>query len=149
MVPVPDSRPRLLPYLVSAASVAAVGVAAYVLTRFVPLPHVSIVFLAAVLTSAALWGFWPAVLAAMLSVAASCFFFYAPLFDFRVADVQNVADLAMFIVVAALTSRLAANVRAQALEARRRQESVAALLAFSERLADSTSDADLHAAVVE
>ena len=49
MAPVPDSRPRLVPYLVSAASVAFVGVAAHVLTRFVPLPHVSIVFLAAVI----------------------------------------------------------------------------------------------------
>ena len=149
MIPVPDSRPRLVPYLVSAASVAVVGIAAYVLTRFVPLPHVSIVFLAAVLTSAALWGFWPAVLAAVLSVAASSYFFYAPIFDFRVADAQNVADLAVFVVVAALTSRLAANVRAQALEARRRQESVTALLAFSERLAASTSDDDLHATVIE
>jgi two-component system sensor histidine kinase KdpD len=148
MAPVPDSRPRLVPYLVSAASVAFVGVAAHVLTRFVPLPHVSIVFLAAVLTSAALWGFWPAVLAAVLSVAASMYFFYAPIFDFRVADAQNVTDLAVFVVVAALTSRLAANVRAQGLEARRRQESVAALLAFSEALAESTSDADLHATVI-
>lgn len=148
MVPVPDSRPRLAPYLVSAASVAFVGVAAYALTRFVPLPHVSIVFLAAVLTSAALWGFWPAVLAAVLSVAASMYFFYAPIFDFRVADAQNITDLAVFVVVAALTSRLAANVRAQGLEARRRQESVTALLAFSEALAESTSDADLHATVI-
>ena len=149
MTPAPDGRSRLVPYVVSAASVAVVGFAAYALTRFVPLPHVSILFLAAVVTSAALSGFWPSVFAAVLSVAASSYFFYSPIFDFRVAEVQDVADLAVFVIVAALTSRLAANVRAQALEARRRQEALAGLLAFSERLAGSASDDDLHAAVVE
>ncbi|MGQ0547605.1 MAG: sensor histidine kinase [Betaproteobacteria bacterium] len=149
MVPARDSRPRMLPYLVSAAAVAFVAIAANVLTRYVPLPHVSVLFLAAVLTSAALWGFWPSMFAAVLSVGASSYFFYPPIFDFRVADAPNVADLGVFAVVAALTSRLAASVRAQALEAQRRQATVAALLAFSERLAASTSDEDLHAAIVE
>ena len=140
---------RLLPYLVSAASVAVVGVAAWALTRFVPLPHVSVLFLAAVLTSAALWGFWPSMFAAVLSVAAGSFFFYAPLFDFRVAEPQNIVDLAVFGIVAALTSRLAAQVRAEGLAARRRQETVAQLLAFNERLAACTSDEELRAAVSE
>ena len=140
---------RLVPYLVSAAAVAVVGLAAYVLTRFVLLPHVSVLFLAAVITSAALWGFWPSAFAAVLSVAAGSFFFYSPIYSFRVAEVQNLADLAVFVVVAALTSRLAANVRVQALEARRRQQTVAALLAFSERLAASTGDTDLNASILE
>lgn len=142
-------RLRLVPYLVSAAAVVIVGLAAYVLTRFLPLPHVSVLFLAAVVISAAIWGFWPSVFAAVLSVAAGSYFFYAPIYSFRVADVQNVADLAMFVIVAALTSRLAASVRAKALEAQRRQETVAALLAFSERLAGSTSDPDLAGAILE
>jgi two-component system sensor histidine kinase KdpD len=135
--------------LVSAASVAIVGLAAHVLTRIVPLPHVSILFLAAVVTSAALWGFWPSVLAAVLSVAAGSYFFYSPIFSFRVANVQDLADLAVFVIVAAFTSRLAASVRARALEAQRRQETIARLLAFSERLAGSTSEADLNASILE
>jgi two-component system sensor histidine kinase KdpD len=140
---------RVVPYLASAAAVAVVGLAAYALTRFVPLPHVSVLFLAAVVTSAALWGLWPSVLAAVLSVAASSYFFYSPIYSFQVADVQDLADLAVFVIVAVLTSRLAASVRAQALEARRRQETVARLLAFSERLAESTSEADLNASILE
>jgi two-component system sensor histidine kinase KdpD len=149
MLPPRHSRLRLLPYVVSAASVVLVGFAASLLTRHVPLPHVSILFIAPVLSSAALWGFWPSMFAAVLSVAASAFFFYAPIFDLRVADAQNLADLAVFVIVAALTSRLAATVRARGLEARRRQAMVAALLAFNERLAEGTSDEDLHAAIVE
>jgi len=140
---------RWVPYLISAAAVAVVGLAAHVLTRLIPLPHVSILFLAAVLTSAAIWGFWPSVFAAVLSVAASSYFFYSPIYSFRVADVQNVADLAVFVIVAALTSRLAASVRAQAFEARRRQETIAALLAFSERLAASATESELHATILE
>ena len=139
----------MIPYLVSAASVAVVGLAAYALTRFVPLPHVSILFLGAVITSAALWGFWPSLFAAALSVAAGSFFFYSPIFDFRVADAQDLADLAVFVIVAAFTSRLAASVRARALEAQRRQQNVSGLLAFSDRLAGSTGDGELNAAILE
>lgn len=95
---------------------AAIGIAAYALTRFVPLPHVSVLFLAAVVASAALWGLGPALLAAVLSVAAGSYFFYSPVHSFHVADPQDIADLAMFAVVAVLTSRLADGARRQARE---------------------------------
>jgi two-component system sensor histidine kinase KdpD len=140
---------RLFPYVVSAVSVAVVGLAAHALTRFVPLPHVSVLFLAAVVVSAVLWGFWPSVFAALLSVAASSYFFYWPIFSFKVAAAQDVADVVVFTIVAALTSRLGASVRARAIEARRRQENLARVLAFTERLADSSSDAELEAAILE
>jgi K+-sensing histidine kinase KdpD len=136
---------RLLPYTVGAASVAVVGLAAHALTRYVPLPHVSVLFLAAVVTTAVLWGFWPSMFAAVLSIGASSFFFYSPIFSFKVAAAQDVADLAVFVIVAALTSRLAASVRAQAIEARRQQENLARLLAFTERLADSQGDEAVEA----
>ena len=82
-----------LPYLVSVAVVGVVALAAYVLTRLASLPHVSILFVAAVVATAALWGFWPSVLAAVLSVGVASFFFYSPIFSFRVTDAQNIADL--------------------------------------------------------
>lgn len=100
----------------SGLAVAAIGIAAYALTRFVPLPHVSVLFLAAVVASAALWGLGPSLAAAVLSVAAGSFFFYSPVHSFHVADPQEIADLAMFAVVAVLTSRLADGVRRQARE---------------------------------
>jgi K+-sensing histidine kinase KdpD len=138
------ARQRVIAYVVSAAIVAVVAALAWLFTRFVALPHVSILFMAAVLTSAVLWGFWPAVFSAVLSVATSMYFFYSPIFDFRVADVQDIADLAVFVIVAALTSRLAAGVRAQALEARRQERNLAGLLAFSERVAAATSEAEVE-----
>jgi two-component system sensor histidine kinase KdpD len=142
-------RTRLAPFVASAGAVLAVGFAAHALTRFVSLPHVSVLFLAPVVMSAALWGLWPAVVAALLSVAAGSYFFYSPVFDFRVADPQDIADLAVFVIVAVFTSRLAANVRARALEARRRQEQLSRLLEFADHLSATASDANLRAAIVE
>jgi len=96
--------------------VLVVGLAAQALTRFVPLPHVSVLFLAAVITSAAQWGLAPSLFAAVLSVAGGSFFFYSPLYSFHVANPQDFADLTVFVVVAVLTSRLADGVRRQARE---------------------------------
>jgi K+-sensing histidine kinase KdpD len=140
---------RVAPYLVSAAAVAVVGLAGHALTQALPLPHVSILFIAAVVTSAAFWGLGPALFAAALSVAWESFFFYAPILSFRVADPQQIADLAAFVIVAAFTSRLAASVRAQALEAQRQRESMARLLSFSEKLAAAGSDEELQATIAE
>ena len=140
---------RAMPFLVSAAAVAVAGAATHLLSRFLPLPHVSVVFLAAVVAAAILWGFWPAVLAALLSVGVSSFFFYSPILSFRVADVRDVADLAVFVVVAAWTSRLAANLREQSLLARRRRETVEKLLAFSERVGGAVTEAEVQAAIRE
>jgi two-component system sensor histidine kinase KdpD len=96
--------------------VAVVGFAAHALTRLVPLPHVSVLFVAAVITSAALWGLGPSLFAAGLSLAAGSFLFYSPIYSFHVTDPQDFADLAVFIVVAVLTSRLADGVRRHARE---------------------------------
>jgi two-component system sensor histidine kinase KdpD len=107
-------RLHLLAYLKSALAVAVVGFAAHALTRFVPLPHVSVLFVAAVAASAALWGLGPSLFAAVLSVVSGSFFFYSPIHSFHVTDPQDIADLAMFAVVAVLTSRLAEGVRRHA-----------------------------------
>ena len=88
-----------IPYAVSAAVVGVVALAVHALTRLAPLPHVSILFVAAVVATAALWGFWPSASAAVLSVAVTSFFFYEPIFSFRVADAQKLADLAVFVKV--------------------------------------------------
>jgi len=105
-----------LAYVKSALAVLAVGTAAHALTQIVPLPHVSVLFLAAVITSAALWGLGPSLFAAILSVAGGSFFFYTPLYSFHVANPQDFADLTVFVVAAVLVSRLADGVRRQARE---------------------------------
>ena len=143
------NREALIPFAISAGAVAVAGLAAYAAMRVLPLPQVSVLFLAAVVVSATLWGFWPSALAALLSVAAAAYFFYTPVFSLRVMDARDVADLAVFVIVAALTSLLGSTVRARALEARRQEARVAGLLAFSQRLAEATSDAEIHTGILE
>ena len=140
---------RLLPYLKSTLAVAVMGLAAHALTLLVPLLHVPVLFLAAVVMSAARWGLGPSLLAAFLSVVAGSYFFYSPIYSFRVANLQDLVDLLMFVIVAVLTSRLAAGVRAQALEAKRRQAEVGGLYAFSECLAASADPAELNTSILE
>jgi two-component system sensor histidine kinase KdpD len=146
---VPAVTPRLHPYVGSAAAVAATGVVAEIFDRFLELHHVTILFLFAVLLSAIRWGLGPSIFAALLSVGCSAFFFYPPIYDFRVASPQDIIDLVVFVAVAALTSRLTADVRRQTIELSRHELTQEALYAFSQRLVGVADGRDLYAAIVE
>ena len=165
MPPPPITLPRLHPGLPSqvtayeppaygaypaAGLLVAVAVAAAEAVNLVfLLPNVTPLFLAAVFFSAVLWGVGPAIFAAALSAAAAAFFFFPPLYDFRVHEPQDLVDLAVFSVISVAAGDLAARVRRQALDAQRREETTAALYAFSRRLAGIAAPEDLYLAVVE
>jgi len=73
--------------------------------------HVTIVYVIPVLIAAIRWSILSAVIAAVAGVAVSAFFFYPPVFDLRVNDPDQIIDLALFVVVAVVTGKLAADVR--------------------------------------
>src|ERR687894_600096 len=73
------------PYLWSAAGVVLATVVGVGLTSVVPLPNVSMVFLLAIVFSAARFGIWPAVFSSALSFLAYNFFFLEPFHTFSVA----------------------------------------------------------------
>jgi two-component system sensor histidine kinase KdpD len=64
-----------------------------------------------VLVAALRWGIIPAVVAAITGVAAPAFFFYPPIFDFRVHNPDQIIDLMLFIIVAIVTGQLGVTVR--------------------------------------
>ncbi len=99
------------------------------------LENVDLVFLTAVVAVAATWGLGPSLTAALASVLAYNFFFIPPVFTFEVAGATNVAALILFAIVAVVVSNLAGRVRAQALAARARARTTAALYAFTRRMA--------------
>ena len=113
----------------------------------VDLHHVSSAYLIPVMLAAIWFGMTPAILVAIGGVAASAFFFYAPLYDFRVHDPAQLLDLPLFIVVAAVTSQLAARARAHAMLARKKEAEIRVLYAFSKRLAVATSADDIYSAI--
>lgn len=73
--------------------------------------HVTSIYLIPVLVAATRGGVLPAVIAALAGIGAAAFFFYPPIFDFRVQSTVQIVDLVLFIFVAVVTGQLAANVR--------------------------------------
>ena len=111
------------------------------------LAHGSVVFLIPVVIAATRWGIVSAVVAAICGVLASAFFFYPPLYSFRIKDPQEVIDLILFIFVAVAVSQLATRLKWQLEMARQREIDLRDLYAFSRRLAVAFDVSDIHAAI--
>jgi two-component system sensor histidine kinase KdpD len=126
---------RAEPYLGSAGFVAAALVIGLLLKHFIDAQGISIVFLTAVLGSAAAWGLWPSLFACFLSVLSYNFFFLPPLYTLTVADPENVVVLFFFLIVAVIVSNLTAATRQQVVSARLRAKTTAELYAFSRKVA--------------
>jgi len=125
----------LAAYAISTGFVAAALGIALLISQFVDLDNISLVFLAAVLASAVRYGAGPSVVAALLSVACYNFFFLPPLYTFTIADPANVVALFFFMIVALLTSSLTARTRTQAVIARKEAKTTGELYGFSKKLA--------------
>jgi K+-sensing histidine kinase KdpD len=81
------------------------------LSRVVSLEYVTIVYLMPVMMAATRWGVVPAVITALAAIAVCAFFFYPPIYDFRVHKIEHIADLVLFVLVAVVTGRLATSAR--------------------------------------
>lgn len=106
---------------VAVLAVAAVTAAAYGLREFAPPISTGVVFLLPVLLVSVNWGLWPGLATSVLAAAAFNFFHIEPTGAFNVADGGNWIALAVFLVVAAVTSTLAHAARGRAEEAERRR----------------------------
>jgi two-component system sensor histidine kinase KdpD len=82
-------------------------------------------------------GHGPALLAALLSVAAFDFFFVPPYYSFAVRDTQYLVTLAVMLIVALVISDLTVRVTRQAEAARIRERRTAALYRLDQELADT------------
>jgi two-component system sensor histidine kinase KdpD len=128
--------------LVGVVTIGLIG-----LEQAVELPHVSIVYLMPVLISAMRWGVFPAVVAALASMAASAFFFYPPIYSLQVHNPLQLIDLILFVFVAVVTGQLANNVRRHVAAAHERESEVRALYAFSRQLAVASAAPEIYAAI--
>jgi two-component system, OmpR family, sensor histidine kinase KdpD len=140
-------REELRGILLSLAMVAAVTLAVYSAVAEIGLEHGSVLYLVPVLIAATRWGVVAAIAAAFGGVLASAFFFYPPLYSFRVRDPQEVLNLVLFVVVAIVVSQLASRLRRQLELARQREIDMRDLYAFSRRLAVAFDVSDIHAAI--
>jgi two-component system, OmpR family, sensor histidine kinase KdpD len=133
--PAPKS---LKDYLIAGVVCAAlVGVAlgvGLVIEYFLRVPNILLVFLPMALLAAVRYGFWAASLTSVLSILAASFF-TEPRYSFAVSDPGSVWALLIFLLVSALTSSLAAQIRQRAAAVTRHSEVIEQLYAFSSKLA--------------
>ncbi len=115
------------------ASALAWGVASVL-----PLPNISLVFLAAVLLVAVRSSLGPALACAALSFLTYDFLFIPPNFSFSIQREEDVLTLLFFLLMAALTGNLAARQRRQLQALRDTQEETTELLDLSRKLTAAT-----------
>jgi len=117
------------------------------MVRATGMQHGSAIYLVPVVIAATRWGIVPAVVAAVFGVAASAFFFYEPLYSFRITNPHEVINLTLFVFVAVVMGQLASKLSRQLELARQREIDLRDLYAFSRRLAVAFDVSDIHAAI--
>ncbi|MGC1696219.1 MAG: DUF4118 domain-containing protein [Pseudolabrys sp.] len=133
--------------LLTLCMIAVVTTLIYTLIIETGLGHGSVVYLIPVVIAATRWGIVPAIFAAVCGVLASAFFFFPPLYTFRITDPHEVLNLALFIFVAVVVSHLATRLKRQLEVSRQREIDLRDLYAFSRRLAVAFDVSDIHAAI--
>jgi two-component system sensor histidine kinase KdpD len=126
--------------------VATVGLVV-VNNTFVPLNLVPLIYMLPVVLAATQWGIVPGLVAAFAGAAAADFFFYPPLYSFELQNPQDIVDLLLYLLVAVVTSNLAARLKNEAIALRRREKEITELHAFSQGLAACLTSRDLIFAV--
>ncbi len=129
-------------------AVAAVGVATVVVAAVAPLglTSQSMIYLGAILLVAVVAGRAPAILASILAFLTFDFLFVEPRFTFTVRDPNEWVALLTFLVVAVVTSQLAAAVRDRADAAERREREARLLHDLADLMAITPLSAALAAA---
>ncbi len=129
--------------------VAGTTAIAYVLNQYLGVRRGSVIYLIPVLLAGWHLGLVPALVAAVAGVLWSGYFFFAPFYTYFVARPSEILNLVLFMVVAVVTSHLANSMKQQTELARKRENEVSDLYAFSRRLAAAPSAADIYRAIEE
>lgn len=104
---------------------------------------VDMVYLPAVLAAAALWGLGPGLVAGVTSALAYNFFFTAPVHTLRIDRFADVVTVAVLLIVALVTGRLAAGIRKQARIADAHAARNAVIAGFARRLLSCSTEGDI------
>ena len=125
-------------YALALVATVLASALAWAVASVLPLPNISLVFLAAVLLVAVRSSLGPALACAALSFLTYDFLFIPPNFSFRIQREEDVLTLLFFLLMAALTGNLAARQRRQLQALRDTQEETSELLDLSRKLTAAT-----------
>jgi two-component system sensor histidine kinase KdpD len=104
---------------------------------------VDMIYLPAVLAAAALWGLGPALVAGVSAALAYNFFFTVPIHTLRIDRVTDIVTVAVLLVVALVTSQLAAGIRKQARVAASHAARNATIAGFARQLLSCGAERDI------
>ncbi|MFJ2713305.1 DUF4118 domain-containing protein [Pseudomonas sp. NPDC087346] len=125
-------------YALALVATVLASALAWAVSSVLPLPNISLVFLAAVLLVAVRSSLGPALACAALSFLTYDFLFIPPNFSFAIQREEDVLTLCFFLLMAALTGNLAARQRRQLQALRDTQEETTELLDLSRKLTAAT-----------
>jgi two-component system, OmpR family, sensor histidine kinase KdpD len=111
------------------------------------LPPVSLTFMLSILVAAIRWGLLAGVVTSLGGVASFTFFFYNPFYTFNAQDRSRFLGILFFLIVALVTSYLAARTRRDAAAAVKRENEIRELYTFSQRLSAANSPAGIFDAM--
>jgi two-component system, OmpR family, sensor histidine kinase KdpD len=135
------------PIVATLALVWFATVGLVVANSFAPLDFVPLIYMLPVVVAATQWGIVAGLVAAVAGAAAADFFFYPPLYSFWLQNTQDVIHLLLFLLVATVTSNLAARLKNEAVAVRRSEKEIRDLHTFSQGLAACLTSRDLIFAV--
>lgn len=107
---------------------------------------VDMIYLPTVLAAAALWGIGPGLVAGLLAALSYNFFFTEPIHTFRISRIADVVTVSVLLIVAVVTSRLAAGIRTQARIAAAHAARNATIAGFARRLLSCGGAEDIGSA---
>ena len=140
-------RKELRPLLLTTLLVVAISGVILGVVWTTGLTRGSVLYLVPVIIAATRWGIVSSLYAAAAGVLCSAFFFFPPLYSFRIRDPQEFINLILFVFVAILVSQLAARLKGQLEISRQREIDMRDLYAFSRRLAVAFDVPDIQAAI--
>src|SRR5204862_7031694 len=137
-------RRELRGIVIALLLVAATTLVAFVLTYALEVRRGSVIYLLPVLLAGWHLGLVPALVAAVAGVLWSGYLFYSPYYSYFFARPFEILNLALFMIVAIVTSHLANSMKRQTELARKRENEMSDLYAFSRRLTVVSSAADIY-----
>lgn len=116
---------------------------AWIVSQFLSLPNVLLVFLSGVLTASAMSRIGPAVWSAAWGFLAYNFLFTEPLYSFDINQTEDLLTGLFFLAIALVTGNLTARLRLQLLAAREGRQNIESLLSLSRQLAAAPDPASI------
>jgi two-component system, OmpR family, sensor histidine kinase KdpD len=135
-----EKRVRYVWTVLASAATTAVAFALYPSFELVT---IAMLYTLTLVLLAVKWGRGPAIVSAMLNVAAFDFFFVPPRYSFMVNDIQHLLTFAVMLAVGVVIGHLAGSLRFQARVAAHREKRARTLYEFARDLAELRSPAQV------